>query len=281
MFDRMANGFELARQSLTVLRQHKSLMAFPVFSSIAMLLVLASFALPLWSTGVLERLANEQQAAEHNPLVYVLLFAFYFFNYLVVAFFNSALIGCVILRYRGKEPTIGDGIAIASARFPQIVGWALLGATVGVILRLIESRSDKVGQLVAALIGAGWSAATYFVVPVLVVEGVGPFEALKRSLGVIRQTWGEAMTANFGIGLATTFAMLIAISPALLGMYAGTPEAMAVGVGVTVVAVLIVSLVSATLNTIVLAALYLYAAEGRVPDEFDSRLFAQAFGPNR
>ena len=40
---------------------------------------------------------------------------------------------------------------------------------------------------------------------------------------------------------------------------------------------LVVSLVSSTLSTIVLAALYMYAATDRVPEAFDESLLTSAF----
>ena len=40
----------------------------------------------------------------------------------------------------------------------------LVSATVGLVLKLIESWFEKVGEFAAALLGTAWAAATYFVV---------------------------------------------------------------------------------------------------------------------
>ena len=40
------------------------------------------------------------------------------------------------------------------------LGWALLSATVGFVLRMIEERVEGVGRLVAGLVGVAWSVAT-------------------------------------------------------------------------------------------------------------------------
>ena len=173
-----------------------------------------------------------------------------------------------------------DGFRAATNRLPQIVGWALVSATVGVILRIIESRSKRAGQFAAALLGAGWSIATYFVVPVLVVERAGPVAAVKRSLSVLRRTWGEALTANFGMGLLVFLAFLPALGFFLLsGMLFGSEHAVLGGVLVAVGVswLLLVTLMSSALDSILLAALYLYAADGTVPQHFDNRLLQDAF----
>jgi len=198
MFQRLSTGWHLARQSFHVLRLDKELLLFPLLSGISCMLVLASFAVPLWYTDGLE-LLNEDSVTE-NPVAIAVLFAFYTVNYFVIVFFNSALVACAMIRFKGGDPTVSDGLRAASRRLPQIAGWALVSATVGLILRLIESRSEKIGRIVAGVLGMAWTITTYFVVPVLVVEKAGPVEACKRSVSLMKRTWGESLSASFSAG---------------------------------------------------------------------------------
>lgn len=279
MFERIANGWELAKESARVLRLDKELLVFPLLSGIACLLVLASFAVPLWILEGGETLADDPERFR-EPLLWLLLFAFYFVNYFVIVFFNSALVACAVIRFRGGDPTLADGFRAAGNRLPQIAGWALVSATVGVILRAIESRSERAGRFVAGLLGAAWTIATYFVVPVLVVERLGPIEAFQRSVAVLRRTWGEALSANFGIGVMVFLATLPAAALVAGGGYFLAQQQIALGASLLILglaALLIVSLISSALNAIVLAALYLYAADGAVPSGFDRRVLESAF----
>jgi hypothetical protein len=279
MFERIANGWELAKESARVLRLDKELLVFPLLSGIACLMVLASFAVPLWLVGHGEALADDPDQFR-EPLNWLILFAFYFVNYFVIVFFNSALVACAVIRFRGGDPTLADGFRAAGNRLPQIAGWALVSATVGVILRAIESRSQRAGRFVAGLLGTAWTIATYFVVPVLVVERLGPIEAFQRSVAVLRRTWGEALTANFGIGVIVFLAALPAIALLFGGVYCLAQEQLALGGTLLVLGVaglLVVSLVSSALNAIVLAALYLYAADDAVPSGFDRQVLQTAF----
>src|SRR5262249_42379772 len=172
MLERISRGMELTRQSLGVLAEDKKLLVFPLFSGIASLLVLASFAVPLLASGYAQGILDDGRMPQ-DPLAYILLFLFYFVNYFVIVFFTSALVSCAVARFYGGTPGITDGLRAAAARLPQIAAWALVSATVGVILKAIESRSEKIGQIAAGLLGAAWTIATYFVVPVLVIERVG------------------------------------------------------------------------------------------------------------
>ncbi len=286
MFERASNGWQLVRQSWQVLKLDKELLVFPLLSGVACMLVLASFAVPLWATGYVDVLTQEAgdtpgNAGQANQILgYVLLFAFYFVNYFVIIFFNTALIACAIIRFKGGDPNLMDGFSAAFSRLPQIAGWAVVAATVGLILRMIESRSEKVGAIVASLLGMAWSAVTYFVVPVIVVERTGPIEAGKRSLQILKRTWGEALTANFGIGLVVFAASLVGLIPLFLGGFAlavGQTVLGVVALAMGIILLLIVSLVSSAMNAIIIGALYLYAAEGTVPQQFDDQLFRAAF----
>ncbi len=279
MFERIANGWELGNASFDVLGLHKGLGLFPVVRGFCCLLVLASFAVPLWNTEYFQVVMDDQQVPQ-DPLAYVILFAFYFVNYFVIIFFNSALVACAVLRFQGQDPTLSDGLGAASRRLPQILGWAAVAASVGMILKVIESKSERVGQIVTALIGMAWSITTFFVVPVLVVEKADPLTAFKRSASIMRKTWGEALSANFGIGAITFLFCLPCIALIALGAYLiGTAGAVAGGavIAVGVLSLLLVSLISTTLDTIVLAALYLYAADGTVPQYFDANMLAGSF----
>ncbi len=286
MFERMSNGWELAKESWHVLRCDKELLLFPLMSGIACVLVMATFAVPLWASGFAESLITEENREQAGGtlaevLGYLILFAFYFVNYFVIVFFNAALVSCAVIRFKGGDPTLSDGLSAAMARLPQIAGWAAVAATVGVILKAIESRSERVGQVVTSLLGLAWSIVTYFVVPVIVVEQANPLRAMKRSTEVLKRTWGESLTANFGIGIIVFIASFLAAVPIFLGAFAiasGQAVLGGIAIAIGVVAILLVSLISSAMNAIIVAALYLYAADGTVPQQFDDRLFRQAFG---
>ncbi len=284
MFDRLATGWQLAKQSFNVLKLDKELLMFPLFSGLACIVVTASFGIPIFFSGLLENFTQEQAgpavSAGQKILLYVLMFLFYFASYFVIIFFNSALVACAIIRLKGGDPILSDGFGAATARLPQIVGWALVAATVGMILKLIESRSQRFGRIVSGLLGMAWSMTTFFVIPVLVVEKAGPVDAVKRSVAIMKKTWGESLSANFGIGLITFLASLLGIIPIVAGGIALSAQMTILGIVLIVIGVVLlltVSLVSSALGTIMLAALYIYAEEGTIAGGFDANLIQRAF----
>ena len=274
---KIRGGIALAKQSWRVLMLDKELLVFPLLSGIACVLVLASFIAGIWGSGIAQ--TNEDVS---EPVIWVTLFAYYFANYFVIVFFNSALIACAMIRFQGGDPTVGDGLRAAGARIAQITAWALLAASVGVVLRLIEERVQFVGRIVIALLGAAWTIAAYFAVPVLVVEKVGPVDAFRRSAALIRKTWGESLVSNVGIGLVTFLAgaLIVVTTVAVTGVLAVKLASLTVvwtGLAVLAVLLVLLALVSSALSSIVLAALYLYAAEQKLPEAFEGTALPEAF----
>jgi hypothetical protein len=282
MFDRISNGLALARSSWGVLVKDKHLIVFPMVSGLMFLLVVASFAIPLGVIVDWNQLKEQVNANQTPTWVYPVAFAFYFCTYFVMIFCNSALISCALMRFHGQQPSVGDGFRMALSRLPQIFAWALVSATVGMLLKAIENAHEKVGYYVSLIIGTAWSIMTFFVVPVLVVEKTGPFQAVGRSMSLLKKTWGEALVGRFGLGLFlfVLFIPVILLFIAGVALLANGMEPLGIALIIFgVIATLIHSAVSSALNTILLAALYQYASEDEVPEGFERKQFTAAFTP--
>jgi hypothetical protein len=277
MFRRIANSWELIKASAAVLQADKELIAFPIVSAIGVLLATITFFLPLAFAGAFDALL----AGGATVLGIVVLFLFYLVQYFVIIFANSALVGAAMIRLGGGDPTLGDGFRIAFSRFGAILGYALISATVGVVLRLLSERAGSLGRIVVSLVGLAWNIATYLVVPVLVVEEVGPVDAVKRSVSLLRRTWGEQIAGNLSIGLVFGLvALLVGILGVGLIVLAITWEVLALVVAAVVVIVLlltILALVSSTLSGIYTAAVYQYAVTGETGGFFRQDLVEGAF----
>ena len=86
-------------------------------------------------------------------------------------------------------------------RAGKILPWAIISATVSMILRAIEERAGFVGQIVAAIAGMAWAVVTFLVLPIIVIEGVGVRDAIKKSGNLFKRTWGENLAAQIGFSL--------------------------------------------------------------------------------
>jgi Family of unknown function (DUF6159) len=277
MFEKFSRSWGLIKASASVLRADKELMLFPILSSLATLLVLATFALPVFALKLF--------ADGFNVFGAVIGFAFYFCQYSVIVFFNSALVAAATIRLEGGDPTFSDGIRAAKARLPAILGYAAIAATVGVLLQSLKNRDNNViVRMIGSGLGVAWTLATFLVVPVLVNREIGPVDALKESVVLLKKTWGENAIGNVGIGAAFSLITMFVVLVGILATFLAWQASMALAIGIAaafLIGVLVLGVTQAALSGIYSAALYRYAVSHEAPAEFRNMALESAFAPKR
>ena len=285
MAGKFARSWALMKASAAVLRSDKSLLVFPLLSGLCTLLVAASFLIPV---GVMV-IGGEHAGADFHERMsvvgYLLMFAFYLVQYFVIIFFQAALTGVALMHLRGEPTSVGAGFALARARLTQILGYALIAATVGLLLRMVQERLGLIGRFVVGLIGLAWTVATFLVVPVLVSKDVGPVDAVRHSVELLKRSWGENLIGQGGIGVVFGLLMFVAVLLGALlvgGAFAlHSIVAVVVAVVVVVLGFILLGLIQSALQGIYAAALYRYAEAGEASVGFDQVLLQQAFAPKK
>lgn len=276
MFDRISRSWHLVKASAGVLRSDKELLLFPLISGVATLLVAATFLVPVLGLRLFE-------GGEIGPLGFVVGFLFYLCQYFVIFFFNTALVGAAMIRLEGGDPTVSDGLRIARSKLGVILGYAAIAATVGLLLKALGERAGSLGKIAVNLLGMGWTFATFLVVPVLVTRDIGPVDAVKESIGLLKRTWGENIAGNVGInfafGLITTGVVLLAVAAVVGAAMVGGPKLATLAVVLGVVAVAGVAVFQAALSGVYSAAAYRYAMDGQAPAGFETGELQAAFRP--
>jgi hypothetical protein len=285
MFDRISRSWALAGACWDILMEDPALLIFPLLSALAVVLLMVSFAVPVWLVhhSLQSALADESTSRTARLLSYVGTYVFYVITYSVVMFFNTALIAVALQRLDGEPASVADGLQAALSNLPAILGYALIAATVGTILRGIEQRVGFIGRIVTALLGAAWTLATAMTLPVLIVENVGPVEAISRSLDLLRRNWGENLIGNGGISIAVAvIGIPICLLAGLFMMFAissNAPATIALAAILLLATLVGLSLVSTTLHSIYTAALYRFATGNKENGAIGPALLADAFRP--
>jgi hypothetical protein len=278
---RIARTQAIMSAAWQILWEDKTLLLLPIASSASLMLLTASFAVPA-ILGALTGASMADGLQEIESWSYAGMFLFYVLTYGVAIFFNAALAICVLRKLEGTQATILDGLREALSCFPQILGWALVSATIGVVLKTIERRSGFVGNMVARMLGLAWTVATFLVVPVLVAERKGPLEAIQASVQLLRRTWGEDLLAGLGFGLLYFFWAIPGVFAFVIGagMIATHPI---LAIAIMVLAILyfpLLGLVLSTMSTIFDVVLYRYASTGIITPGFDRDLLDGSFQIN-
>jgi hypothetical protein len=274
--ERIKRGWRLSKQSWAVVKSDKSLLAFPVISVVAAIVTMIIF----FGGGAAVAVAIDSPWGA-LPLVIV---GVYLLT-VVGVFASVALASCATEALEGRDTTVAQGISAARGRMKLIFAWAAVALFVGILISAIQSLLQQVaGGVVSAIVGGlagfAWAVATFFVIPVIAIDGLGPKEALKTSAHVVKERWGEGVVGSSAIGLITFFvAMLPAIVMMVLGFVllgssaVGGGLLIAVGVLVFVIALLF----QTTLMAVFRVALYRYATDDKVLGGFDREGLESAF----
>jgi hypothetical protein len=258
---RIKRGWGLTKKSWALLREHPSLVRFPLYGAVATTLLAIVFLGPglyLW---------DEDQLAGAIPLIAIGVYVLSF----VGLYFSVGLAACADMIFRGQEASVADGLAVARTRLAQISGWAAVSTAISLVMGVLENQGGTLGTVAARLVGMAWSLVTFIAVPVIAIEGTGPFETIKRSASLFRERWGQQITGNIAIGAAV---FLIGVLPAAALIVAGVAVwssaaflgALLVVIGALVLAIAL--LVSRALSGIFGVALYRYALDGEVVGGF-------------
>jgi hypothetical protein len=251
---RIRAGWGLTKKSWSVLKENRTLIRFPLYGAAATILM----AVIVIGPG----LYLIDQGSQGGGIALAII-GFYLLA-VIGFYFSVALAAAADMIFRGQEATVGDGLEVARSRFGPIAGWAAVSTIVGVVLSILED-SGIVGQIVGRILDIGWSLITFLAVPVIAIEGTGPFETLKRSAGLFRSKWGQQITGNLAIGglvflIGVLPGALLIVGGVLLWSSTGFGAALLVIVGAIILAIAL--LISKALSGIFGVALYRYATGG-------------------
>lgn len=271
---RIRRGWALTKKSWALLNSHRELVRFPLYGGIATIILglvflgPGAFALDQHTYGV------------GVPLVVIGIYVLS----AVGIYFSVGLAACADRIFRGESATVGDGIAVANSRLGAICGWAALSTAIAVVIGALENQGGALGDIAGRLVGAAWSLVTFLSVPVIAIEGTGPFATLKRSAALFRERWGQQITGNIAIGgVVFLLGFLPGIALIVVGVviWPSVGFAGAVLIVIGALAICVALLVSKALSGIFGVALYRYATDGEVIGGFSQEDLESAVRPKR
>ena len=270
-----SRSFELLKITLSVMKQDKELILFPLVGGIFSILFVVAMVVPSFF-----------YLQTNNLLNILILFSVYFGLSFIATFFNVCVVYTVKKRFDGGNATFFESIQFALTRLSSIVGWALIAASVGLILRLIDHLAERLGdvgelivKIITSLLGAVWSITTVFVIPGMVYHDIGPVDAFKQSITKLKGTWGENLIRFYGLGIAQFVFIVLGI---LLGvaLVAFPSPSTTITLGLfflLVIYFILVILFFSLLNSIYSTALYYFAEKGTIPTGFNEEVLRNSF----
>jgi hypothetical protein len=289
MAGRFQRGLRLAGAAWRVLERHPRLTILPVLSAAtligAMALLFLGFLMEAGSFRAAGELVKSLEAYfRENWIVGLAVLGLISFVLTSISlFFNAALVFCILRAFNGEEPSIREGFAVALGRLPRILGWAFVavavGAVIGAVQQFLEDKLSFLGRLLGGVLDIAWAVVTYFVLPVLVVENLGPIAAVKRSSAILRRTWGETVVGGGGLSLVGLALALAGVIPMVVAIALGLGSIAVVLFAAGLIYLLALSVVMNTLGSIFRTGVYVYATTGKAP--LDEDLLKGTFQPKQ
>ena len=273
----------LTKKSWAVIKENRYLLAFPVIGFLASLIPLAIFWIPaglLW--------LNDQTAA---GIALAIIGAFA--NQIVLSIASGGLVAAADTELSGGDSSIGHGISRSIARLMPLIGWALIGTVINIIVGFIRGNNQNgaasaLRNIAAAGVLSMWSLITFFVVPFIMLDGQGPIGAIKKSFALFKEKWG---TQIFGgvriggvIGLATVLPGILLV---VLGFFATNLDnstLLAGGIFLIVLGILLFmvgALLISTMRGIFSVVLFRFAKDGVIEGGFTDQELADAVRTSR
>jgi hypothetical protein len=262
----MPSGGDLVKSAWVALRTDKELIGLPLIGGLSALLAVAPIL------AIYAFIPSGVRPAQ----VVVGIAALLVFS-VISTFFAVALAAGAHERMGGGSPTMKSAVALAWSRRRGVVGWAILNVTVGLVLRLIEDRVKGIAGILLRVLGdVAWALASYFAIPIIAANDVGPIEALKLSSSVFKQRWRNAMRVQFRLGLYVLAVVGVAIVGfVVVAAAAQASVVLAVLLGLVIgAAVVLAMLVMSAVTAYARVALYRFAAGLPTPGFDQGMLFA-------
>lgn len=276
MTKRIKHGGQLIQQSMQVVRHNKKLIILPLISSLIILVLMAFIIGPVIRYEKAQILLAKGQT--HVVIfAYLILLLFLFVTHQIFFHFNAALTHCTNQYFKNNSVSIKEGLKAANQHFFQLYNWNSYAGTVGIFINLFQSILKKLPFYERVFCDLRWNIATYFVIPVIMLEKTGPVQTVKRSANLVRKTWGTNLRTHFGFLPLLLLARFLSLFPLIIGLIGGSRSSIIIGTAITIIFVIIITMISSATRTILACALHRYAAEGVIAPEFSEQLIKKAF----
>ena len=302
--NKLRQSWSLLKSSLIVLARNKKLLIFPLVISICTLAIILFFLAPPilrptaepytsadhWKTIGHSLVASTPDANNPNgqqwtltPAAAAYLVFIYFVSMFLATFFNVAFYHEILAALTGDSVSIGRGLKFAMSRWKAVLAWTAFAGLVGLLIKMIEQRFSFVGRIIAKLLGVAWSIASVFVIPVIVrdEQTANPLNMLQKSGAVVVRAWGEGLIGYVGFAAANILFLLASLGMLGVGFAISAMTnnywIMAVAGVLWLFVLLAWSYFSSVAGQVYKGALYLYAANGTVPEPYDHEMLQSAW----
>lgn len=272
-------------QAWGVIKQNPYMLAFPAVSAvlaiIAVLVIGGAGVAALGLSQVEQEAASGEVSTASMIVGVIILFVAAYVATLITVVFMGGLVKCADEELQGRDSSFGAGLSASFSRLPALMGWALIETVVGWLISAVQGNGTNDNVLVtilrvvlAGLMQVAWTIISFFVLPLIILRGKGPLQAIKESVGLIRKTWGMQVAGGVRIGgIIGLIAVLPGILVTIVGGFIALSGTPALGIPISTIGIIVVILASvliSAMKAVFSVALLHYVEDGMAIGPFDA-----------
>lgn len=269
----------IAAGCVSLLKENKRFLLFPLISFTASAAVIISFVLPLFNKTAL----SGKEPDEMGMQFYFYLFLYYLLCSFITIFFNSALIGGINLKLKKENPGIADGLKIAFSHFKSILIYVFVSSSLLAILRILFEKAGWISRIGAAVSGTAFAWFTHLIFPAIITGDKDIFTAIKTSRDTMKNKWGEKLFRRITVidRLSALMFLILLATFHIAKFYSAGSRGGLIALILVLSAsfLLILSFTTSLFDSLYNLVLYRYASEGETASGFNENDLRNAFTP--
>lgn len=281
-FAAIGRGWKLSKLSFGVIKADPELLVYVLLMGVMSVITLAAMNAPFvlqmeWAVMMeMDPAINEEVVSGLTNAGMGWYFGFYMLLSIIVVFWNSAIIANSHMRLSGGDPTFVYGVKKAFSRIHVIIIWGMISGTVGLILKLIRNTNAReqknpafqiILTIITILFEVAWWIMTFFMIPLIVIEGRSIRESMKEGKEMMHRTFGTNIASGLGIQVIGLFFGFLAV---LLGILLGMSLGATIGIIVGGLGVALTIMWVTAAETVSVSALYVFAKTGEMPQIYQN-----------
>ncbi len=205
--NKFTESFQLIQTSWKVLRANRKFFIFPVRSVLVSILITLIFLFPIVYFDLKSWLFSGRMDSIIVNVSALIVYSFIITT--VSLYFSTALVCATLVYLRGGTPSLHTAFRIANDRLSYLFQYIIILSTVGIFFSWLEDHGE-LGKAASTTLNITWNLATFFVLPILVVENINPSDAIRLSANLLKETWVSQLIGDTSINLITA-ALIIGI----------------------------------------------------------------------
>ncbi|MBI4315053.1 MAG: hypothetical protein HY679_03890 [Chloroflexi bacterium] len=274
MFQSLSRGWGFLKQAVSMVAKDRDLIKPSIMAFFANAAVGIVFAVPMVAAAILLG-GNDNTVGRVvlGGLGAIMLFVQYTVSYI----FSGMTVYLIYGFLSEGDGRMDKALAIIRRDILDIMSLAAASAVVKMLQNALRGRDSRgrvnpIGGLLAGVLEAVWTTATYFVLPAMIIEDLNLPAALKRATYMIKNNLLLVAVSEIGVSAITGFAGFIVVAGSIVaavGLAAGLgalgEAALIVGIvlGVALVALVIAAttVASSYITTAYHTCLFIWARE--------------------